>query len=132
MKKEKRGEKRRIESDITNLRMYINRKMERRGETGGKRKIKIKELNAKYRLKKKGINLVIEELKQRFIVKKTKVKTYEQRISQFEQNQLFHFKQKQIYKELNGEKLGDRIIPNYEDRIKFWSDIWSIRQEYHR
>ena len=132
MKKEKRGEKRRIESDITNLRMYINRKMERRGETGGKRKIKIKELNAKYRLKKKGINLVIEELKQRFIVKKTKVKTYEQRISQFEQNQLFHFKQKQIYKEMNGEKLGDRIIPNYEDRIKFWSDIWSIRQEYHR
>ena len=51
MKKEKRGEKRRIESDITNLRMYINRKMERRGETGGKRKIKMKELNAKYRLK---------------------------------------------------------------------------------
>ena len=131
MKKEKRGEKRRIESDITNLRMYINRKMERRGETGGKRKIKMKELNAKYRLKKKGINLVIEELKQRFIVKKTKFKTYEQRISQFEQNQLFHFKQKQIYKELNREKLGDRIIPNYEDGIKFWSDIWSIRKEYH-
>ena len=34
--------------------MYINRKMERRGETRGKRKIKMKELNAKYRLKKKG------------------------------------------------------------------------------
>ena len=69
--------KRRIESDITNLRRDINRlERERRGETGGKGKRKIKELNAKYRVKKKGINLVIEELKQRLIAKKTKVKRY--------------------------------------------------------
>ena len=67
MKKLKRGEKkepwckRRIDSDITNLRRDINRlERERRGETGGKGKRKIKELNAKYREKKKGINLVIE------------------------------------------------------------------------
>ena len=65
--------KRRIESDITNLRRDINRlERERRGETGGKGKRKIKELNAKYRVKKKGINLVIEELKQRLIAKMTK------------------------------------------------------------
>ena len=42
---------------------------ERQGETGGKGRRKIKELNAKYREKKKGINLVIEELKQRLIAK---------------------------------------------------------------
>ena len=60
--------KRRIESDITNLRRDINRlERERRGEARGKRKRKIKELNTKYRVKKKGINLVIEELKQRLI-----------------------------------------------------------------
>ena len=40
-------------------------------------------------MKKKEINLVIEELKQRLIAKKTKVKRYEQSISQFRQNQLF-------------------------------------------
>ena len=57
--------KRRIERGITNLRWYINRlERERRGETGWKGERKIKELNAKYRVKKKGINLVIEELKQ--------------------------------------------------------------------
>ena len=67
--------KRRIESDITNLRKNINRlKRESRGETGGNRKRKIKGLNAKYRVKKKGINLVTEELRQRLIAKKTKVK----------------------------------------------------------
>ena len=84
MKKGKIGEKkepcwkRRIETDITNLRRHIRRlERERRGETGGKGKRKIKELNAKYRMKKKRINLVIEELKQRLIAKKTKVKRYE-------------------------------------------------------
>ena len=66
--------KRRIESDITNLRRDINRLgRERQGETGGKGKRKTKELDAKYRVKKKGINLVVEELKQRLIARKTKV-----------------------------------------------------------
>ena len=125
--------KRRIESDITNLERDINRlERERQGETGGKGGKKIKKLNTKYRVKKKGINLVIEELKQRLIAKKTKVKRYEQRISQFRQNQLFQVNQKQVYKDLNGEKQGDRIIPNSEDSIKFWSDIWSIRKEHNQ
>ena len=57
-KEEKKGQwsKRRIRSDIANQRKDINRlERERRGETGGKGKRKIKELNAKYRVKKKGI-----------------------------------------------------------------------------
>ena len=74
-------------------------------------------------MKKKGINLVIKDLKQRLIAKKTKVKRYEQRISQFRQNRLFQVNQKQVYKDLNGEKQDDKIIPNSEDSIKFWSDI---------
>ena len=61
-------------------------------------------------MKKKGINLLNEELKQRLIAKKLKVKRYEQRISQFRQNQLFQVNQKQFYRELNEEKEGDRII----------------------
>ena len=42
-------------------------------------------MNAKYRTKKEGINLVIAELKQRLIAKKTKVKRYEQKISRCRQ-----------------------------------------------
>ena len=49
----------------------------RRGGTGGKGKRKIKAINVKYRVKKKGINLVTEKLKQRLVAKKTKVKRYE-------------------------------------------------------
>ena len=90
---------RRIESDITNLRRDINRlERERQGETGAKRKRKIKELNAKYRVKKKRINLVTEDLKKSLIAKETKVKRNKQRISQLGQNQLFQVNQKQVYK----------------------------------
>ena len=52
VKKGKRGEKkpwwkRKIESDIINLTRYINKlERQRRGETGGKGKENIKELNA--------------------------------------------------------------------------------------
>ena len=66
------------------------------------------------------------------IAKKTKVKRYEQRISQFTQNQLFPVNQKQVHKDLNGEKRGDRVIPKSEDSIKFWSDNWSIRKEHNQ
>ena len=71
-------------------------------------------------------------MKQRLIAKKTKVKRYEQIISQFRQNQLFQVNQKQVYKDLNREKQGDRIIANSEDSITFWSDIWSIRKEQNQ
>ena len=47
---------------------------------------KIKRLNTKNRVKKKRINLVTEELKQRLIAKKTQVKRHKQRISQIWQN----------------------------------------------
>ena len=76
---EKKGPrwKRRFESDKTSLRRDIKcLERERRRETGGKGRRKIKELNAKYRVKKKGMNLVIEELKQRLIAMRTKVKRY--------------------------------------------------------
>ena len=59
VKKEKRGDKieswwkRRVESDITNLRRDIKRlERDRRGETEWKAKRKFKEVNAKYRVKK--------------------------------------------------------------------------------
>ena len=66
--------------------------------------VTFKELNAKYRVEKKEINLIIGELKQTLIAKKTKVKKTEPRISQISQNQVFQVSQKQVYKGLNREK----------------------------
>ena len=47
-------------------------------------------------------------------------------------NQLFQVNQKQVYKELNGEKQSNRIIPNSENSIKFWSNIQSIKKEHNQ
>ena len=47
-------------------------------------------------------------------------------------NPLTNYDQKQVCKDLNGEKGCDTIIPNSEDSIKFWSDIWSIRKEHNK
>ena len=43
----------------------------------------------KYRVKKKVLDVVLEELKQRIQAKTTKIKRYEQRIEQYRINSLF-------------------------------------------
>ena len=63
---------------------------------GSNKKQKMKELYEKYRVKKKGLKTVIEELKQRMLAKR-----YEQRIEKFRQNKIFDLNQKKIYAELN-------------------------------
>ena len=67
-----------------------------KGELGSNMKQKMKELYEKYRVKKKGLKTVTEELKQRMLAKR-----YEQRIEKFRQNKIFDLNQKTIYAELN-------------------------------
>ena len=92
----------RIEGDIRKLRQDVNLlTRDLKGELGSKKKQKMKELYEKYRVKRKGLKTVIEELKQRMLAKSTKVKRYEQRIEQFRRNSIFDLNQKKIYAELN-------------------------------
>ena len=43
----------------------------------------------KYKVEKKGLNVVLEEQKQRIQAKATKIKRYDQRIEQYRINRLF-------------------------------------------
>ena len=43
----------------------------------------------KYKVQKKGLNVVLEEQKQRIQAKATKIKRYDQRIEQYRINRLF-------------------------------------------
>ena len=45
---------------------------------------------------------------------------------------LFQGNQKEVCKDLDGEKQGNRVLPNFEDKVKFWSDIWSIKREHNQ
>ena len=87
-------------------------------------------LERKYSVRKKGVDVVIEELKQRITAKAAKMKRYEGRINQFRQNKLFQNNQKRLFEELEGNKRNVNIMPDAEKSRKFWSDIWS-KEEAH-
>ena len=125
--------KRRIEGDVKKLRQDVNLlTRDLKGELGSKKKQKMKELYQKYRVKKKGLKTVIEELKQRMMAKSAKVKRYVQRIEQFRQNWIFDLDQKKIYAELNGNGIRSNGVPNAEECTKFWGNIWGARKEHNR
>ena len=75
---------------------------------------------------------MIEELKQRMLVKSAEVKRYEQRIEQFRQNRISDLNQKKIYMELNMNGIRFNYLLNAEECTKFWGDIWSVRKEHNR
>ena len=84
---------RKIEEDIKGISREVNiREREERGEIKSKRKVK--EPENKYSIKRKGLTLVLEELKQKLLAKSAKIKQYEQRITQYKQNRLFETDQK--------------------------------------
>ena len=125
--------KRRTEGDIKKLRQDVNLlTRDLKGELESKKKQKMKELYEKYTVKKKGLKTVIEEPKQRMLVKSAKLKRYEQRIEQFRQNRIFDLDQKKIYAELNGNGIRSNGVRNAEECTKFWGDIWGVRKEYNR
>ena len=125
--------KRRIEGDIEKLRQDVNLLIrDLRGELGSKKKQKMKQLYEKYRVNRKGLKTVIEELKQRILAKSAKVERYEQRIEQFRQSRIFDLDQKKIYAKLNGNRIRSNDVPNAEECTKFWGDIWGVRKEHNR
>ena len=129
-KKQEPWWKRRIEGDIKSLRADISfLEREKRGDLKSKGKLKV--LEDKYRIKRKGLVIVIEELKQRLIAKRAKLSRYEQRIAQYRQNRLFESDQKRFYKELNGDSEFVHAVPNAEESKNLWGDIWSVEKKHN-
>ena len=60
---------------------------ERKGELRSRRKYL--EIKKKYQVDRRGLRVVIEELKQRLTAKAAKIRLYEQRMHQYRQNRLF-------------------------------------------
>ena len=71
---------------------------------------------------------MIEELKQRIIAKSSKLKRYEQRITQFRRNRTFNVDQKNIYMELNGSAMRSTDVPNAEESRIFWVGFGVLRK----
>ena len=73
----------------------------------------------KYRVKRKGLKTVIEELKQRMLAKSAKVKRY-------------LCDKKEIYAELNRDGIRSNAVPNAETSTKFWGYIWGVTKVHNR
>ena len=87
----------------------------------------------KYRVKRKGLVTVIEELKQRILAKVAKIARYEQRVHQYRINRLFKVDQKRVYNEFNGQMGSNKgDIPTTKESRKFWSGIWSVKKEHNK
>ena len=118
--------KRRMQQLIQELQKHINiLERKKRGETKNKEKYKTTE--HEYRVKKKGLNVVLEEVKQRMQAKATKIKKYDQRIEQYMINRLFQQDQKRVYQKLNG-KFESSEKPDTEETRTFWSNIWGTEK----
>ena len=122
--------KTRTQQSIQELRKHINiLERKKRGEI--KKKEKYKVIEHKYRVKKKGLNVVLKELKQRMQAKATKTKRYYQRIEQYRINRLFQQDQKGVYQQLN-RKIESTEKPDTEKSRRFWSNVWGTEKSHNK
>ena len=122
--------KRRIEQDIVSLRKDLA-VIESwfYGRWKNRSKSKMEFLNKKYHLKKLGFMNAIETIRQRISAKATKIKRYNNRCQQFQQNKLFQNDQTRFYRSLEDSN-AENVSPNPEEATKFWSDLWSNPVEH--
>ena len=113
--------KRRLKQDVAELRRSLCKlKRKHQGElrnNEGKARIE-----KKYKVHEKGIQVVIEELKQRTVAKSEKIRRYNHRNEQFRLNRMFLNNQAKVYRELDGSP-QENVAPDADDALAFWRSI---------
>ena len=95
--------KRRLNGQIAQLRKDLSR-LDKWKSNQLKSMAVGEQLETTYKVKKKGIGVVIEELKQRVIAKAAKVRRYEGRLEQYRQNRMYQSNQKRLFERLESRK----------------------------
>ena len=83
----------------------------------------ISKLERKFSVKRKGVEVVQEEVRQRLVAVRAKLERYDNRTEQYRQNRLFESNQKRLFNELEGTQ-RESVIPDVEESRRFWSDMW--------
>ena len=83
----------------------------------------ISKLERKFNVKRKGAEVVHEEVRQRLVVAGAKLEKYDNKTEQNRQNRLFESNQKRFFNELEGTQ-RESVITDAEESRRFWSDIW--------
>ena len=100
--------KRRLNGQIAKLRRDLSRLD--KWKSNQLKSMAVKEqVETRYKVKKKGIGVVIEELKQRVVAKAAKVKRYEGRVEQYRQNRMYQSNQKRLFERLENKERSNEV-----------------------
>ena len=100
-----------------------------------KRNIKKKHkdrLEKRYNIRRKRLNIVKEEMKQRIKALGAKIKRFNSRINQYQQNRMFVKNQGRFFQRLNEEENHQYEIPNSVEAQTVSRGIYSERKEHHK
>ena len=122
--------KRRLNGQIIELRQGISRLEALQSKTLKSEATKERLWN-KYKIKQKGLRTVVEELKQRVTAKSAKIKRYEGRINQYQQNRMYSNNQKMFFERLEGKERSNDMIPDAIETKTFWKEIWEKEIEHN-
>ena len=114
--------KRCLEKQLTELRADLSKINEMSASRLQNKKVR-KELNEKYRIQEKGLNHIIEDVKQRVKAKAHKIQRYMNRNKGYQQNKLFQTNQKRLLNQLRGED-AQQENPEAEPSKRLWEGIW--------
>ena len=115
--------KRRLEKQISDMRADLS-KLKEIADDKLRNKNKKKELYARYNVLEKGLNTIMEDLKQRIKAKSYKIQRYSNRNKGYQQNKLFQTNQRQLYSQLKGEN-RQQDVPEAEPSKRLWEGIWA-------
>ena len=119
VKKQQRKEKvvpwwkRRLNGQVAQLRKDINR-LERIKADELNNVLLQESLEERYNLKKKGLTVVLEELKQRVLAKSKKIRRYESRIEQYRQNRMLQSNPKRFFEKLDNMETENTMVAGAE------------------
>ena len=83
----------------------------------------ISKLERKFSVKRKGAEVLHQDIRQRLVVVGAKLERYDNRTRQNRQNWLFESNQKRLFNGLEGTQ-KESVRPDAVESRPFWSDIW--------
>ena len=115
-----------LNKDLGHINILIGRKNIKKKHKDG--------LERRYKLKRRGLPVIREKIKERIKAKNNKIKRYQSRINQYQQNRTFKNNEGKFYRELNrrGRNYETTEVPDKKEAQEFWGNICGERQEHRK
>ena len=120
--------KRRLKNNIETLRREVNQLSAAKRENGRLPQA----VYRKYQLHSHNINHAIEHAKQRLTALSHRLQRYEARNEQYRINTLFRKRPQKVFEGFRrGNQEAKETIPNKDETMKFWEEIWSVPVQHN-